>query len=33
MPSAHDWINNPLGVVEGMFGKKQTCERMFACLT
>lgn len=24
MPSTHDWINNPLGVVEGMFGKKET---------
>ena len=24
MPSTHDWINNPMGVVEGMFGKKQT---------
>lgn len=21
MPSTHDWINDPLGVVEGMFGK------------
>lgn len=24
MPSSHDWINNPLGVVEGMFGKRRT---------
>lgn len=24
MPSTHDWINNPLGVVEGMFGKRHT---------
>ncbi|XP_070772014.1 mini-chromosome maintenance complex-binding protein isoform X2 [Enoplosus armatus] len=23
MPSTHDWINNPLGVVEGMFGASQ----------
>lgn len=21
MPSTQDWINDPLGVVEGMFGK------------
>ncbi|GLD48831.1 mini-chromosome maintenance complex-binding protein, partial [Lates japonicus] len=23
MPSTHDWINNPLGVVEGMFAASQ----------
>lgn len=26
MPSTHDWINNPLDVVEGMFGKRETPE-------
>lgn len=24
MPSTHDWINNPLDVVEEMFGKRNT---------
>ncbi len=23
MPTVHDWINNPLGVVDGLFGKTQ----------
>lgn len=29
MPTVHDWINNPLGVVDGMFGKKQQSKCVF----
>lgn len=24
MTSAHDWINNPLDIVDGLFGERQT---------
>lgn len=33
MPTVHDWINNPLGIVNEMFGKKQQSKCVFLTYT
>lgn len=32
MPSVEDWINNPLGVVDGIFGKRRSLSAVKASL-